>query len=107
MTNGAHWVGLKELMGHPPWLDEFDDDWLEFSVTPEKVATFHRGFAAWIRDQAKDAVAEKAQRLGRAAGPGQRRRRSARVHRSTATAVSSATSHIRCSARRPIPRCRT
>ncbi len=64
MTNGHHWVALKELMGRPPWLDEFDDDWLEFSVTPEKVATFHRGFAPWIRDQEKNAVAEKAQRLG-------------------------------------------
>jgi crotonobetainyl-CoA:carnitine CoA-transferase CaiB-like acyl-CoA transferase len=64
MTNGAHWLGVKELMGRPRWLDEFDDDWLEFSVTPEKVATFHRGFAPWIRDQAKDAVTEKAQRLG-------------------------------------------
>ncbi len=64
MTNGAHWVGLKELMGRPPWLDEFDDDWLEFSVTPDKVGVFHRGFAPWIRDQAKDSVTEKAQRLG-------------------------------------------
>ena len=64
MTNGAHWVGLKELMGRPPWLDEFDDDWLEFSVTPEKVATFHRGFAAWIADHAKDPITEKAQRIG-------------------------------------------
>jgi crotonobetainyl-CoA:carnitine CoA-transferase CaiB-like acyl-CoA transferase len=64
MTNGFHWVQLKELMGHPPWLDEFDDDWLEFSVTPEKVAAFHRGFAPWIRDQEKNTIAEKAQRLG-------------------------------------------
>ena len=65
MTNGAHWVGLKELMGRPPWLDEFDDDWLEFSVTPEKVATFQRGFAAWIaRPRRRSRSAEKAQRLG-------------------------------------------
>ncbi len=64
LTNGHHWAQLKELMGRPPWLDEFDDDWLEFSVTPEKVATFHRGFAPWIRDQEKNAVAENAQRLG-------------------------------------------
>src|SRR5262249_5653048 len=42
----------------------FDDDWLEFSVTPEKVATFHRGFAEWVRDQTKDTVADTAQRLG-------------------------------------------
>ncbi|RDH78396.1 CoA transferase [Mycolicibacterium moriokaense] len=64
MTNGHHWVQLKELMGRPAWLDEFDDDWLEFSVTPEKVAAFHRGFGPWIRQHDKEAVAERAQRLG-------------------------------------------
>jgi crotonobetainyl-CoA:carnitine CoA-transferase CaiB-like acyl-CoA transferase len=64
MTNGYHWTQLKELMGRPAWLDEFDDDWLEFSVTAAKVATFHRGFARWIREQKKNDVAERAQRLG-------------------------------------------
>ena len=64
MTSRAHWLGLKELMGHPDWLDAFDDDWLEFSVTAEKVAAFQRGFAAWIRDLAKDAASDQAQRLG-------------------------------------------
>ncbi|OBK76273.1 CaiB/BaiF CoA-transferase family protein [Mycobacterium sp. 1274761.0] len=64
MTNGYHWVALKKLMGHPQWLDEFDDDWLEFSVTPEKVARFHRGFAPWIADHDRHTVAEQAQRLG-------------------------------------------
>ena len=38
MTSRNHWLGLKKLMGQPEWLDAFDDDWLEFSVTPEKVA---------------------------------------------------------------------
>ncbi|OBB65928.1 CaiB/BaiF CoA-transferase family protein [Mycobacterium sp. 852014-50255_SCH5639931] len=64
MTSRAHWLGLKELMGHPEWLDAFDDDWLEFSVTPEKVAVFQRGFAGWIRDLAKDEASDRAQRLG-------------------------------------------
>jgi crotonobetainyl-CoA:carnitine CoA-transferase CaiB-like acyl-CoA transferase len=64
MTNRSHWAHLKELMGHPRWLDDFDDDWLEFSVTPEKVATFHSGFADWVQDQTKDTVADAAQRLG-------------------------------------------
>ena len=64
MTSRAHWLGVKALMGHPEWLDEFDDDWLEFSVTPEKVAAFQRGFAQWVRDLAKEAAAEEAQRLG-------------------------------------------
>ena len=36
MTSRAHWLGVKALMGHPGWLDDFDDDWLEFSVTPGK-----------------------------------------------------------------------
>jgi len=64
MTSRSHWVQLKQLMDHPPWLDEFDDDWLEFSVTPEKVETFHRGFPAWVKRQTKNAVADTAQRLG-------------------------------------------
>lgn len=64
MTSRAHWLGLKKLLGHPAWLDAFEDDWLEFSVTAEKVAAFQRGFAAWVRDQPKEAASDQAQRLG-------------------------------------------
>jgi crotonobetainyl-CoA:carnitine CoA-transferase CaiB-like acyl-CoA transferase len=64
MTSRNHWTGLKKLMGHPKWLDAFDDDWLEFSVTQEKVTTFQNGFAKWVADSHKDTVAEEAQRLG-------------------------------------------
>ncbi len=64
MTSRAHWLGVKALLGHPQWLDDFDDDWLEFSVTQEKVAAFQQGFAAWVKDLAKAAAAEQAQRLG-------------------------------------------
>lgn len=63
MTSRAHWLGVKALMGQPEWLDEFDDDWLEFSVTAERVAAFQRGFAAWVRELPKEAAAEQAQRL--------------------------------------------
>jgi crotonobetainyl-CoA:carnitine CoA-transferase CaiB-like acyl-CoA transferase len=64
MTSRAHWLAVKKLMGRPVWLDDFDDDWLEFSVTPEKVAAFQRGFATWVRDLAKETAADEAQRLG-------------------------------------------
>jgi crotonobetainyl-CoA:carnitine CoA-transferase CaiB-like acyl-CoA transferase len=64
MTNRAHWLALKELMDHPPWLDDFDENWLEFSVTPEKVATFHSGFAEWMSPRRKDTTTVRAQRLG-------------------------------------------
>jgi crotonobetainyl-CoA:carnitine CoA-transferase CaiB-like acyl-CoA transferase len=64
MTSRNHWMGLKKLMGQPEWLDAFDDDWLEFSVTEEKVAAFHAGFAEWVAVLTKDTVAEEAQRLG-------------------------------------------
>ncbi|HEY9303084.1 MAG TPA: CoA transferase [Mycobacterium sp.] len=64
MTSRSHWAGLKKLMGQPTWLDEFEDDWLEFSVTPEKVARFHDGFANWVKDLPKDATTDEAQRLG-------------------------------------------
>jgi crotonobetainyl-CoA:carnitine CoA-transferase CaiB-like acyl-CoA transferase len=64
MTSRNHWMGLKMLMGQPEWLDAFDDDWLEFSVTPEKVVTFQNGFAKWVAGLTKDAAAEEAQRVG-------------------------------------------
>jgi crotonobetainyl-CoA:carnitine CoA-transferase CaiB-like acyl-CoA transferase len=64
MTSRNHWMGLKMLMGQPEWLDAFDDDWLEFSVTPEKVVTFQNGFAKWVAGLTKDAAAEEAQRMG-------------------------------------------
>lgn len=64
MTSRAHWLGVKELLGHPDWLAAFDDDWLEFSVTAEKVAAFRQGFAAWVRGLPKDRAADEAQRLG-------------------------------------------
>ncbi|MCV7092539.1 CaiB/BaiF CoA transferase family protein [Mycobacterium interjectum] len=64
MTSRAHWVGVRELMGRPEWLTAFEDDWLEFSVTAEKVATFQRGFAAWVRNLDKQSAADRAQRLG-------------------------------------------
>src|ERR1700761_7140555 len=58
MTSRNHWMGLKKLMGQPEWLNEFDDDWLEFSVTPEKVTTFRDGFAKWVAGLTKEAAAE-------------------------------------------------
>ena len=64
MTSRNHWMGLKKLMGQPEWLDEFDDDWLEFSVTPEKVAAFQDGFGKWVSGRTKDVATEEAQRLG-------------------------------------------
>lgn len=64
MTSRAHWLGVKELMGHPEWLAAFEDDWLEFSVTAERVAAFRGGFAAWVRGLAKDDASDRAQRLG-------------------------------------------
>ncbi|MEZ0352239.1 CaiB/BaiF CoA transferase family protein [Mycobacterium sp. pR1184] len=64
MTSGAHWLGVKKLMGQPEWLDEFEDDWLEFSVTAEKVKAFQQGFAEWVRELPKATAADEAQRMG-------------------------------------------
>ena len=64
MTSRAHWLGLKTLMGEPLWLEDFDDDWLEFGVTPDRVAAFRAGFAAWMADRPRDATAEESQRHG-------------------------------------------
>ncbi|OBF67951.1 CoA-transferase [Mycobacterium sp. 852002-51971_SCH5477799-a] len=64
MTSRSHWAGVKTLMGHAEWLDGFEDDWLEFSVTAEKVAAFQRGFASWVAGLPKEEASERAQRLG-------------------------------------------
>ncbi|OBB94806.1 CaiB/BaiF CoA-transferase family protein [Mycobacterium sp. 852002-40037_SCH5390672] len=64
MTSRAHWAGVKTLMGQPEWLDGFEDDWLEFSVTAQKVTEFQRGFAAWVAGLPKEQTSEMAQRLG-------------------------------------------
>lgn len=64
MTSRSHWAGVKTLMGHPEWLDGFEDDWLEFSVTVEKVAAFQGGFASWVAGLPKEEASERAQRLG-------------------------------------------
>jgi crotonobetainyl-CoA:carnitine CoA-transferase CaiB-like acyl-CoA transferase len=64
MTSRAHWLGVKKLMGQPDWFDVFDDDWLEFSVTADKVTVFQQGFAAWVRGLSRERAADEAQRLG-------------------------------------------
>jgi len=64
MTSRSHWLALEELLEHACWLDDFEDDWLEFSVTRDKVATFKQLFAEWISDRPREATAEAAQRLG-------------------------------------------
>ncbi|MDH6243963.1 CoA transferase [Mycobacterium sp. OTB74] len=69
MTSRSHWLALEELLEHADWLDAFDDDWLEFSVTKEKVTTFKQRFAEWISDRPRVATAEAAQHLGLALVP--------------------------------------
>ncbi|OBJ49246.1 CoA transferase [Mycobacterium sp. 1423905.2] len=64
VTNRAHWLGVKALLGHQTWLADFDDDWLEFGVTPAKVTKFQRGFAAWVQHLPKEHAADQAQQLG-------------------------------------------
>ncbi len=64
MTSRTHWLGLKKLMGMPSWLDDFDDDWLEFGVTRQRVADFRSEFARWIKNLPGESTAERAQRLG-------------------------------------------
>jgi crotonobetainyl-CoA:carnitine CoA-transferase CaiB-like acyl-CoA transferase len=60
----SHWAALRTLLGEPDWMNAFPADWLEFGVTPERNAAFRRGFAEWVRDRAKEEVAERGQALG-------------------------------------------
>lgn len=64
MTTEGHWKGLRELTGQAKWMDEFEDNWLEFGVTPERVEKFRRNFAQWVSDKAKIETCERAQKLG-------------------------------------------
>jgi crotonobetainyl-CoA:carnitine CoA-transferase CaiB-like acyl-CoA transferase len=64
IVNEKHWRGLRELMGDPEWMKAYDDRWLEFGVTAERVETFRRHFAEWVRPFKKVPVSEEAQRLG-------------------------------------------
>jgi crotonobetainyl-CoA:carnitine CoA-transferase CaiB-like acyl-CoA transferase len=64
IVNEKHWAGLRELMGQPAWMADYDDRWLEFGVTPERVATFRKHFAEWVKPHTKDAISEEAQKLG-------------------------------------------
>jgi len=61
--NRRHWNGLRKLMDNPAWMDELDENWLEFEVTRERIATMRRHFAEWVIHETKDDVAERAQRL--------------------------------------------
>jgi crotonobetainyl-CoA:carnitine CoA-transferase CaiB-like acyl-CoA transferase len=64
IVNEKHWRGLRELMGQPAWMNDFEDRWLEFGVTEERVATFRAHFAEWVRPFKKDPISEEAQKLG-------------------------------------------
>ena len=64
MTSRKHWQGLQALMGDPEWARQFDQDWLEFGATRERVAECQAHFAQWVLPLKKDDVSEKAQRLG-------------------------------------------
>ncbi|TAK98460.1 MAG: CoA transferase [Rhodospirillaceae bacterium] len=63
VTNRKHWLGLCKLMGNPEWSKSFDENWLEFGATLEKVVEFRKHFAAWLLAAKKDEVSETAQRL--------------------------------------------
>ena len=69
MTSRAHWLGLRKLMGEPEWAAEYDENWLEFGITDERVAHFQRHFAEWIADKKKVPISDEAQKLGVALVP--------------------------------------
>jgi crotonobetainyl-CoA:carnitine CoA-transferase CaiB-like acyl-CoA transferase len=58
------WKGLAKLLGNPDWMKPFAENWLEFGLTPERVAECRRGVGAWMKLQDKHEAAEIAQKLG-------------------------------------------
>lgn len=64
ITNQKHWRGLRELMDNPDWMADYDDDWLEFGVTPALVRRFQDGFRVWVADKTRVEISNAGQRLG-------------------------------------------
>ncbi len=64
MSAPGHWEGLRELLGHPGWMDDFPEHWLERACTPERVALVRQHLEQWLADKNKREVAEQAQKLG-------------------------------------------
>lgn len=64
LSASSHWEGLRKLLGHPEWMDQFPENWLERAVTVERVATTRHHIREWLRTQDKNAVAAAAQELG-------------------------------------------
>lgn len=64
MSAPGHWDALAELLGHPAWMEEFPEHWLERACTPERVAIVRGHIIDWLQTQNKHEVAEVAQKLG-------------------------------------------
>lgn len=64
MTTAHHWRALGELMGHPAWMQDFPENWLEFGLSDERIARFRENFARWIADKDKEETYQAAQQLG-------------------------------------------
>ena len=60
----SHWEGLTKLLGHPEWMKDFPERWLELHCTPERVATCRHHLAEWLKTQDKEAASAAAQKLG-------------------------------------------
>lgn len=64
MSAPPHWEALGKLLGHPAWMRDFPDRWMELECTAERVATCRRHVAAWLATQEKEQVSTAAQQLG-------------------------------------------
>jgi len=64
MSTPAHWGALRQLLGTPPWMDTFAEDWLERDCTPDRVSQCRHHLAEWLRHEDKHEVAAAAQKLG-------------------------------------------
>lgn len=64
MSTPGHWDALRQLLGDPPWMTGFPDNWLEVACTPERVALCRHQVTEWLYGQKKNEVAAEGQRLG-------------------------------------------
>ena len=64
MSQPVHWQALGQMMGHPEWMKDFPERWLEKECTPERVALVREKLTDWFKTQDKHAVSDEAQKLG-------------------------------------------
>jgi crotonobetainyl-CoA:carnitine CoA-transferase CaiB-like acyl-CoA transferase len=64
MSAPPHWEALRQLLGHPEWMNAFPERWMELGCTAERVATVRQHVVEWLQTREKEPTSVAAQQLG-------------------------------------------